>query len=212
MCDTCADLKGWGSYGYSLATSQLCLDMDYGERAVCVIVNGSRKIVNGLDWRTTAQDIIQSLRPRSGPQVLLESWRGCVRPVKEDEHICRILEEWGEESSHVQLVLMNARDYAGYRRRPGLRKADIYRAQSHGKVASNKKKCLSRFSTPKTKMTAQIERLIETMQANRERLAALQAPLAAESTPEVWLYIKIVMWHVGATPCNIRDSSVSQGI
>lgn len=155
------------------------------ERAVCVTVNGSRKIVNGLDWRTTAQDIIQSLRPRSGPQVLLESWRGCVRPIKEDEHICQILEEWGEESRHVQLVLVNARDYADYRRRAGLRKAEIYRAQSHGKVASNKRRCLSRLSTPKTKTMAEIERLIETVQANRERLAALQTPLASDSTPEV---------------------------
>ena len=163
--------------------------MAYEERAVCVTVNGSRKIVNGLDWRTTAQDIIQSLRPRSGPQVLLESWRGCVRPIKKDEYICQILEEWGEESRHVQLVLLNARDYAGYRRKPGLRKAEIYRAQSHGKVASNKKRCLSRLSTPKTRMMGEIERLIETVQANRERLAALQTPLAAESTPEVIICI-----------------------
>lgn len=153
---------------------------------MCVTVDGTRQIVNGLHWRTTAQDVIQSLRPRSGPQILVESWHGCVRPVQKDEYICQLLEEWGEEARNVQLLLLSSHSLPGYHlAKPGLNKAQIYRAQQHGKVASNKKRCLSRLTTPKKKIKAEIEGLIERAQAARERLAAVQEQQNTLALPEV---------------------------
>ena len=163
-----------------------------GDRSVYVTVDGTRRIVNGLDWKTTAHDVIQSLRPRSGPQVLLESWRGCARPIQKDEYVCRILEEWGEEARHVQLILMSAHSIRGYSRgKPGLDRAQIYKAQRHGKVASNKRRCVSRLSTPKKKIVDEIERLVERARAARERLDAAQlqqTTLATDRVPEVCVY------------------------
>ena len=144
-------------------------------RALCVIVDGTRRILNGLDWRTTAEDVIQRLRPRSGPQTLAESWRGCTRRIEKDEYICQLMEEWGEEARNVQLVLMSSHSLPGYRLgKRGLNKAQIYRAQRHGKVASNKKRCLSRLATPKRNIMRDVARLIGRAEAAKERLSTAQ--------------------------------------
>lgn len=144
-------------------------------RALCVSVDGTRRILNGLDWRTTAEDIVQRLRPRSGRQILVESWRGCVRRVEKDEHICQLMEEWGEEARNVQLVLMSSHSLPGYRlANRGVNKTQIYRAQKHGKVASNKKRCLSRLTTPKRNIMRDVARLIGRAEAAKERLSAAQ--------------------------------------
>ena len=156
---------------------------------MCVSVDGTRRIVNGLDWRTTAEDLIQRVRPRSGPQILVESWRGCVRRVQKDEYVCQLLEEWGEEASNVELVLLSSHSLPGYRlAKRGLNRARIYRAQRHGKVASNKRRCLSRLTTPKKNMKEEIERLIEKAQAAKGRLLAAQEHNAQADTtlPEVY--------------------------
>ena len=131
--------------------------------------------MNGLDWKTTAHDVIQRLKPGPRPQILVESWRGCVRRIEKDEYICQLLEEWGDEAKHVQLVLMSSHSLPGYRlAKRGLNKAQIYKAQRHGKVACNKRRCLSRISTPKKNITEEIVRLIARVKAAREGLAAVQ--------------------------------------
>ena len=151
---------------------------DGGEsRAVCVTVDGSRKILNGLSWRTTAGDVIQALRPRAAvPQVLVESWRGCLRPIGEEEFVCQILEEWGEEARDVSLILMSAHSLPGCRIvRRGLDAAKIYGAQRHGKVSANKRRCVSRVARPRRELGKEIARLIARAQVARERLDEVQA-------------------------------------
>ena len=156
--------------------------------------------MNGLDWRTTAEDVIQRVRPRSGPQILVESWRRCVRRIRNDEYVCQLLEEWGEEAGHVELILLSAHSLPGYRlSKRGLNRTQIYRAQRHGKVASNKKRCLTRFKTPKKNMKEEIERLIEKVQAARERLTAVQeySTPADTTLPEVCDHLPLHAshWH-----------------
>ena len=169
------------------------LVMNGEDRTLCVTVDGTKRVVSGVNWKTTARDVIQKLRPRSGPQILLESWRGCVRPVHEDEYICQLLEEWGAEAERVQLVILSSHSLPGYRlAKPGLNTAQIYRAQRHGKVSSNKKRCLSRLTTPKKKIAEEIERLIAKAQAAQERLSAvkeLQHTLTDITPPQVMLQI-----------------------
>ena len=147
-------------------------DMDYegGGIAVCVTVDGSRKILSGLSWQTTAGDLIHNLRPNSGPQILVENWRGCMRPIDRDELVGQILEDWGDEAKHVSLVLMSARRFPGAQRR--LDTGKIYAAQVHGKVAGNKKRCLSRLKTPRNReeVGKEVARLVARAEVARERL------------------------------------------
>ena len=146
-------------------------------RAVCVTVDGSRRILHGLHWRTTAGDVIQSLRPSAAvPQILVECWQGCLRPIGEEEFVCQILEEWGEEARDVRLILMSSHSLPGHRYgRRGLLDAEkIYRAQRHGKVSTNKRRCLSRKATPKRELGKEIARLVARAQVARERLGAVE--------------------------------------
>lgn len=164
---------------------------------MCVTVDGTKRLVSGLDWKTTARDVIQRLRPRSGPQILLESWRGCTRPISEDEYVCQLLEEWGAEAERVQLVLLSSHSLPGYRlAKRGLNTAKIYRAQRHGKISSNKKRCVSRLTTPKNKIKEEIERLIAKTRAAKERLSAvqeLQNTFTDVTPPEVHVRIEILL-------------------
>ena len=119
-----------------------------------------------------------------------------MRPIGKNEYVCQILEQWGEEARNVQLVLMSATSYAGYQSRPGLLRNKIYRAQTHGKVASNRKKCLSRCSFQKKKVVSDIERLMEAVRVNKERLKVLEEPVKQGMIPEVkqlniYIYIYI---------------------
>ena len=184
------------------------IDGEFEKRAVCVTVNQSRRIVTGLDWSTTAQDLIRSIRPRSEPQVLLESWRDCMRPIGKNEYVCQILEQWGEEARNVQLVLMSTTSYAEYQSRPGLLRNKIYLAQTHGKVAGNKKKRLSRCSFPKKKVVCDIERLMEAVRMNKERLKALEEPVKQGMLPEVYKAIKydnFIIIHIIITKLCFTD-------
>lgn len=160
----------------------------FGSRAVCVTVDGTRRILNGLDWRTTAEDVIRRLKPNSGPQILVESWHGCIRRIGKDEYICQLLEEWGDEARNIHLVIMSPLSLPGYRLvKQGLNKTMIYKAQQHGKVASNKRRCLSRRITPKKDIAGEIARLIGRAEAARERLSAVEM-LGTSSLPEVASY------------------------
>ncbi|CAI8009300.1 hypothetical protein GBAR_LOCUS6271 [Geodia barretti] len=145
-------------------------------RAVCVSVDGSRRIVNGLDWKTTARDVIRSLRPRTTvPHILVESWQGCLRPIGEEEFVCQILEEWGEEARDVRLILMTSHSLPGHRySRRVLDANKIYQAQRHGKVAANKRRCLSVKATPKRELGKEIARLVARAEVARERLTAVE--------------------------------------
>ena len=145
-------------------------------RAVCVTVDGSRRIVNGLDWKTTARDVIRSLRPRTTvPHILVESWRGCLRPIGEEESVCQILEEWGEAARDVRLILMTSHSLPGHRySRRVLDAHKIYRAQRHGKVAANKRRSLSVKATPKRELGKEIARLVARAEVARERLTAVE--------------------------------------
>lgn len=171
--------------------------MSSGERTLCVTVDGTKKVLSGLNWKTTARDVIQRLRPRSGPQVLLESWQGCVRPVHEDEYVCQLLEEWGAEAERVQLIILSSHSLPGYRlAKQGLNTAMIYRAQGHGKVSSNKRRCLSRHAPPKKNIMGEIERLIAKAQAAQESLSAvkeLQHTFTDLTLPEVLKLYEPVM-------------------
>ena len=54
------------------------------ERAICVVVDDSRKIMHGLSPDTTAEDVIGSLKVRCGktsPQVSSESAVSSIYPV-----------------------------------------------------------------------------------------------------------------------------------
>ena len=160
--------------------------MGGGERAVCVTVGGTRKIVAGIRWSTTAQDIIQRLKPRSAHPLLLESWRGCVRPIMKDEYVCQVLEEWGDEAPHVQLVLVGANSVDG-----STTKLRIYKAQTHGKVSINKKRCLSRLSTSKKDMIHKTRKLIDRLKINRKKLATVHSlTTVATNSIEVSLFKK----------------------
>ena len=145
-------------------------------RAVCVSVDGSRRILNGLDWKTTARDVIRSLRPRTTvPHILVESWQGCLRPIGEEEFVCQILEEWGEEARDVRLILMTSHSLPGHRYSRRVLDADkIYQAQRHGKVAANKRRCLSVKATPKRELGKEIARLVARAEVARERLTAVE--------------------------------------
>ena len=145
-------------------------------RAVCVTVDGSRRILNGLEWKTTAGDVIRNLRPAATvPLVLVESWRGCLRPMREEEYVCQILEEWGDEARDVRLILMSSHSLPGYRyTRRALDMGKIYKAQRHGKVSANKRRCLSWKATPKRELGKEIARLVARAEVARERLATVE--------------------------------------
>ena len=147
-----------------------------GGRAVCVTVNGCRRILSGVDWRTTAGELSHKLSPPgSAPLMLVESWRGCLRPVHRDEYVCQILEDWGEEARNVSLCVMSPHSLPGARyTRRGLDTGKIYRAQRHGKVSQNKKRCLSRISTPRKEVGKEIARLVARAEVARERLAEVE--------------------------------------
>ena len=140
------------------------------QRAVCVQIEGSRRIVEGLDSKTTAQDVINALRISCekllGPLVLLETWNGCCRLVGKKEKICSLMEHWDNEARSIKLVAMSSYQY-NKKRRGDMLNARLYRIQTHGKVAARRRR-LCKCKKTKRKLSLEIQGLLETMKTEKE--------------------------------------------
>ena len=111
--------------------------------AVCIEVDNSRKIVNGLSRTATVGEVVEKLRVSCGkktPQLLLESWRGCSRVMASEEKLCISFEQWGSQARDVELIMAEARRY---NRKTAVRKSRRGRGCS-GKVAWRKSVGLER--------------------------------------------------------------------
>lgn len=161
-----------GAHSVQLYSTTLRMD---SQKAVCVEVDGSRTIVQGLDSKTTAKDVISALRlsreKLPGPLVLLEVWNGCCRRVEREELICSLLEKWGNESRNVRLVVMSSYQYN--KQRGDEQRTVSYRAQTHGKVAARRRKIRQRKLKTKRTLAAEVQGLLETVKAKREELLDL---------------------------------------
>ena len=144
------------------------------QRAVCVQIEGSRRIVEGLDSKTTAQDVLNALRISCekllGPLVLLETWNGCCRLVGKKEKICSLMEHWDNEARSVQLVAM--RSYQYHKKRKGEMQTTSYRVQTHGKVAARRRR-LCKCKKSKRKLALEIRGLLETVKTAKEKFLNL---------------------------------------
>ena len=139
------------------------------QRAVCVQIEGSRRIVEGLDSKTTVQDVLNALRISCekllGPLVLLETWNGCCRLVGKKEKICSLMEHWDNEARSVQLAAM--RSYQYHKKRKGEMQTTSYRVQTHGKVAARRRR-LCKCKKTKRKLALEVQGLLETVKTAKE--------------------------------------------
>ena len=158
------------------------------QKAVCVEVDGSRTIVQGLDSETTAKDVISALRLSRemlpGPFVLLEVWKGCCRRVEKEERICSLLEQWGNESRNVRLVVMSSYQY-NKKRRGAEQSTALYRAQTHGKVATRRRRIRQRKLKTKRTLATEVQGMLETLKVKREELLDLTTAKQQNPTKEV---------------------------
>lgn len=149
------------------------------EIAICVVVDKSRKILRGLDSEATAGDVIDMLKTRKqGPQVLLEVWNGCSRALPEEERVCPLLEQWGNQARNVSLVMTSASKYC--RLRGPNSKTKITRAQNHGKVSARKRR-FRRSSWSYRSVKREIQRLLEALKARMEKVQRLVSPKNSEN-------------------------------
>lgn len=81
------------------------------DRSLCIKVNKSMKIVDGLCQTATAGDILHRLSHSTKPQVLLEVWNGCSRPFSPEEKVFESLEKWGHQAHRINLVMMDRDQY-----------------------------------------------------------------------------------------------------
>ena len=78
--------------------------------ALYITVEKSKQIVTGLCQETLVEDVVRWLCQRNsltGQYLLVEEWKGCGRPLDPSEKLLQSFSEWGAESRHVTLKLVN---------------------------------------------------------------------------------------------------------
>ena len=86
-----------------------------------VEVDGIGRVVRGVSVDTTCEDIVSVLSKAAGkksPQVLVEIWHGCARPVTLSERPLLLLSQWGRHRKQVKFALRDASLYAAGSARP----------------------------------------------------------------------------------------------
>ena len=86
-----------------------------------VEVDGIGRVVRGVSVDTTCEDIVSVLSKAAGkksPQVLVEIWHGCARPVTLSERPLLLVSQWGRHRKQVKFALRDASLYAPGSTRP----------------------------------------------------------------------------------------------
>ena len=79
-----------------------------------ITVNRSKQIINGLHQHTTVQEVINRLAGSCSlrrPQILIEVWKNCSRPLHPQEKLCESFSKWGSESRNVTLKMVDSRKF-----------------------------------------------------------------------------------------------------
>ena len=79
-----------------------------------ITVNRSKQIINGLHQHTTVQEVINRLAGSCSlrrPQILIEVWKNCSRPLDPQEKLCESFSKWGSESRDVTLKMVDSREF-----------------------------------------------------------------------------------------------------
>ena len=104
-----------------------------------VSVGTSQQIVSGIHQETSVQDVVRWLCERNalnGRHFLMEVWRGCSHPLEPRKKLLESINDWGEESRHVTLKLVE--NFHSHEQKTRQRKARRCKNVFHGSKIHSK--------------------------------------------------------------------------